>query len=69
MDKQQFETGMKLSKAGKHTDAIAYLEQAISIEPNNIEYQKALSDTERDSYSRLYITGFKSLSARSLLLQ
>lgn len=42
--KQQFEIGMKLSKAGKHTDAISYIEQAIVNEPNNVEYQKALSD-------------------------
>jgi tetratricopeptide (TPR) repeat protein len=62
---QQFETGMKLSKAGKHTDAIAYLEQAIANEPNNVEYQKALSELKDTLISDYISQGSKAISAQS----
>jgi tetratricopeptide (TPR) repeat protein len=62
---QQFETGMKLSKAGKHTDAIAYLEQAIAKEPDNVEYKKALSDLKETLISDYVSQGSKALSAQS----
>jgi len=62
---QQFETGMKLSKAGKNTDAIAYLEQAIEKEPNNVEYQKALSDLKETLISDYVSQGSKAISAQS----
>ena len=39
---QQYKTAMQLESAGKYTDAIAYLEEAIAKEPNNQEYRKAL---------------------------
>ena len=62
---KQFETGMQLSKAGKHTDAIAYLEQAIAKEPNNVEYQKALSNLKETLISDYVSQGSKALSAQS----
>jgi len=62
---KQFETGMQLSKAGKHTDAIAYLEQAIAKEPNNVEYQKALSNLKETLISDYVFQGSKALNAQS----
>jgi len=62
---QQFETGIKLSKAGKHTDAIAYLEQAIAKEPNNLEYQKALTNLKESLISDYVSQGSKALSAQT----
>ncbi|MDP2863729.1 MAG: CsgG/HfaB family protein [Desulfobacterales bacterium] len=62
---KQFETGMQLSKAGKHTDAIAYLEQAIAKEPNNVEYQKALSNLKETLISDYVSQGSKALNAQS----
>ena len=63
--KQQFEIGMKLSKAGKHTDAISYLEQAIAIEPSNIEYQKALSDIKETLIYDYVAQVSKALSSKT----
>jgi len=62
---KQFETGMQLSKAGKHTDAIAYLEQAIAKEPNNVDYQKALSNLKETLISDYVSQGSKALNAQS----
>jgi len=62
---QQYETGMKLSKAGKHIDAIGYLELAISKEPNNVEYQKALSELKETLISDYISQGSKAISAQS----
>lgn len=63
--KPQFETGMKLSKAGKHTDAIAYLEQSIANEPDNVEYQKALSDIKETLISDYAAQVSKALSSKT----
>ena len=60
---QQYETGMKLSKAGKHRDAIGYLELAISKEPNNVEYQKALSELKETLIADYISQGSKAISA------
>ncbi|MFO7666621.1 MAG: CsgG/HfaB family protein [Desulfobacterales bacterium] len=63
--KQQFEIGMKLNKAGKHTDAISYVEQAIAIEPNNSEYQKALSDIKETLISDYVAQISKAISSKT----
>jgi tetratricopeptide (TPR) repeat protein len=62
---QQYETGMKLSKAGKYTDAIGYLELAISKEPNNVEYQKALSELKETLIADYISQGSKALNAQT----
>ncbi|RPH51618.1 MAG: hypothetical protein EHM85_05955 [Desulfobacteraceae bacterium] len=62
---EQFKIGMKLSKAGKYTDAIAYLEQAIAKEPTNVEYLKALSDLKETLISDCVSQGSKAISTQS----
>jgi tetratricopeptide (TPR) repeat protein len=62
---QQYETGMKLSKAGKYTDAIGYLELAISKEPNNVEYQKALSELKEALIADYISQGSKAIGSQS----
>ena len=46
--KPQYDTGMELYADEKYQEAIAYLEQAIEVEPTNKQYRKALADIRRN---------------------
>jgi len=42
--KKQYDSGMQLKESGKYREAIAYMEEAIAVEPKNEEYRLALAD-------------------------
>lgn len=44
--KKEFTVAMQLHQAGKHKEAIAYLEQAVAKEPTNQEFQKKLTEVK-----------------------
>lgn len=62
---KQYDVGMQLSQAGKKKEAIAYLEQAIALEPKNEKYQKALSELKTSLISDLLREADHILKAES----
>ena len=42
--KKEYDIGMQINAAGKHKEAIAYLEQAVAKEPDNRQYRQALAE-------------------------
>ncbi len=63
--KKHYDTGLQLSSAGKYTEAIAYLQQAIEKEPNNKEYQKALTDIKSNLIANYVTAGSEALGSES----
>ena len=63
--KNQYDVGMQLGQAGKYKEAIAYLKDAIEKEPDNQEYQKALSDLIETHVNKFVTQGTQALSSES----
>ncbi|MFC1858812.1 CsgG/HfaB family protein [Thermodesulfobacteriota bacterium] len=63
--KKEYDVGMQLSAAGKYKEAIAYLNQAIEKEPNNKEYQQALSDMKEKLVNQFVDQGAGALTSQS----
>jgi len=59
--KKQYDTGMQLSQAGKYEDAIAYIEEAITQEPNNKEYKQSLAEIKAILVKQYVDAGTKEL--------
>lgn len=51
--KKQYEVGMQLKESGKYREAIAYLEEAIAVEPKNEKYRESLADLKNALISDL----------------
>jgi len=66
--KTHYDTGMQLNSAGKHKEAIAYLEQAIAKEPGNKTYQQALADIKETQVNRFVDQGSQALSSSPLTI-
>ena len=60
---QQYKTAMQLESAGKYTDAIAYLEEALAKEPNNQQYRRDLARIKNLVVQQYVQEGEKALSA------
>lgn len=65
--KEQYDIGMQLSSAGKHSEAIAYLNQAVEQEPDNEKYKNALSDLKNSLINDLIAQGSDALNSVSPL--
>ena len=65
--KEQYDIGMQLSSVGKHSEAIAYLNQAVEQEPDNEKYKNALSDLKNSLINDLIAQGSDALSSVSPL--
>ena len=65
--KEQYDVGMQLSSAGKYSEAIAYLNQAVEQEPDNEKYKNALSDLKNSLINDLIAQGSDALSSVSPL--
>lgn len=65
--KEQYDIGMQLSSAGKHSEAIAYLNQAIEQEPDNEKYKNALSDLKNSLINDLIAQDSDDLNSASPL--
>ena len=63
--KEQYDIGMQLSSVGKHSEAIAYLNQAVEQEPDNEKYKNALSDLKNSLINDLIAQGSDALSSVS----
>lgn len=67
--KKHYDTGMQLNTAGKHKEAIAYLEQALAKEPGNKTYQQALADIKESQVNRFVDQGLQALSSYPLTIE
>ena len=67
--KKHYDTGMQLNSAGKHKEAIAYLEQALAKEPGNKTYQQALADIKETQVKRFVGQGLQALSSSPLTIE
>lgn len=62
---KQYDVGMQLGQAGKYKEAIAYLKQAIEMEPGNTAYQKALADLVDSQVGKFVSQGTQILNSES----
>ena len=67
--KKHYDTGMQLNSAGKHKEAIAYLEQALAKEPGNKTYQQALTDIKETQVNKFVGQGLQALSFSPLTIE
>jgi len=65
--KKEYDAGMQLYANERYQEAIAYLEQAIELEPNNTEYQKALAEIKGSLVSKHVEEGLKTLNVTGVL--
>jgi len=59
--KKQFDIGMELQKASKYEESVAYLEQALELQPQNKQYLKALADAKSEWIHHLVVQGSEAL--------
>ncbi|MDF1590434.1 MAG: CsgG/HfaB family protein [Desulfobacterales bacterium] len=62
---KQYDIGTQLGQAGKYKEAIAYLKQAIELEPGNTAYQKALADLIDSHVNKFVAQGTQALNSES----
>ena len=62
---KQYDIGTQLGQAGKYKEAIAYLKQAIEMEPGNTAYQKALDDLIDSQVRKCVAQGTQALNSES----
>ncbi len=65
--KKQFDIGMELQKAEKFEESVAYLEQALKLQPQNKQYLQTLGDVKAEWISQLAAQGSKALKAQTPL--
>jgi len=65
--KKQFDIGMELQKAAKFEESVAYLEQALKLQPKNKQYLQALADVKAEWINQLVAQGSKALKAQTPL--
>ncbi|MDM8553269.1 CsgG/HfaB family protein [Desulfococcaceae bacterium HSG7] len=65
--KKQFDIGMELQKVAKYEEAVAYLEMALQLEPQNKQYQQMLTDVKMEWINQLVSRGFEALKAQTSL--
>ncbi len=62
---KQYDIGMQLEQAGNYREAVAYLRQAIELEPGNETYQKALADLINRQTGHFVEQGIRALSSET----
>ena len=62
---KEFDIGMQLNEAGKFKEAMAYIQEAISKEPNNKKYQAALADLKEMLVQKHVAQGKQALAAQT----
>ena len=62
---KQYDIGTQLGQAGKYKEAIAYLKQAIEMEPGNTAYQKALAGLIDSHVAKFVAQGTQALNSES----
>ena len=65
--KKQFDIGMELQKAEKFEESVAYLEQALKLQPQNRQYLQTLADVKAEWISQLAAQGSKALKVQTPL--
>jgi len=63
--KKLYDAGMQLKESGKYREAIAYLEEAIAVEPKNEEYRIALADLKNALIKDLIAEADKALRSET----
>jgi tetratricopeptide (TPR) repeat protein len=63
--KKQYDAGMQAKESGKYREAIAYLEEAIAVEPKNEEYREALADLKNALINDLIAEADKALRSET----
>ena len=66
--KKQFDIGMELQKAEKYEESVAYLEQALKLQPQSKPYLKALADVKAEWIQQLVAQGSEALKALPLTM-
>jgi len=66
--KKQFDIGMELQKAEKYEESVAYLEQALKLQPQSKPYLKALADVKAEWIQQLVAQGSEALKASPLTM-
>ncbi len=65
--KKQFDISMELQKAAKYEESVAYLEEALKLQPKNKQYLQALADVKAEWINQLVAQGSKALKAQTPL--
>jgi len=63
--KKQYDAGMQLKESGKYREAIAYMEEAIAVEPKNEEYRLALVDLKNALINELIVEADNALRSEA----